>query len=264
MRRISALGIEINPTNLHEIASFIAENDRNRPAYICLPDTSVAASAYNDNKLFQVLQQALLVLPDGLPLVMVLRIKGFKNATTISGYWLIKELIKTNLSHYFYGATENTCRMLTERLKAEVPTCRIVGFNSPPFEDLQNIEENNAIREDIARINLLRPDIIWIGISSPKQDYLMYHHYRLLEHGIMIGVGGVFDYLAGTHKISPEWIKKAGFRWLFRLLQDPGRLWNKYYRSFAFVIKYMIAKFLHKTGIRTRYGMSSGYRSKTQ
>jgi N-acetylglucosaminyldiphosphoundecaprenol N-acetyl-beta-D-mannosaminyltransferase len=252
MNRVSVLGILITPTNLDKTVKFLKEYNFIQPAYICLPDTSVVARASKDEKLMQILDHSLLSLPDGEPLVMILKLRGYKDVSTISGYWLIKSMMKSNLTHFFYGATEATCKQLTENLLSESPGCRILGYKSPPFENLSNIENNNIIMEDIAAIKLLRPDIVWVGISSPKQDYLMFHYHRYLENSVMIGVGGVFDYLAGTHKISPEWIKKIGLRWLYRFLQDPGRLWKKYYDSFSFMIRYFLTNLLQKINVRKR------------
>ncbi|NJK85295.1 MAG: WecB/TagA/CpsF family glycosyltransferase [Bacteroidales bacterium] len=85
----------------------------------------------------------------------------------------------------------------------------------------------------------MNPDIVWIGISSPKQDCMMYHYHTFLQKGFVVGVGAVFDYISGKHKISPEWMKKLSLRWLYRLLQDPGRLWKKYL-MYNFIFMYYL------------------------
>jgi N-acetylglucosaminyldiphosphoundecaprenol N-acetyl-beta-D-mannosaminyltransferase len=240
--RVKILGVGICKTNLTETLDFLNEYDYSKTGYICLPDMSVITDAQKDAGLLKILNQSLLTLPDGKPIEILLKLKGQKKISTVSGYWMIKSLLKADLSHFFYGASEVTCQKLKNNIVAEYPSAKILGFKSPPFVSVENIQGNKIILNDIKTINFLKPDIIWIGISSPKQDYLMYNFFNYLDHGIMIGVGGVFDYIAGTHKISPEWIKKIGLRWLFRLLQNPKRLWRKYYNTFIILTKLFLKK----------------------
>ncbi len=92
---------------------------------------------------------------------------------------------------------------------------------------MEEIENNHQLENDILEINQLKPDIIWVGLNSPKQDYLMSAFSPLLEKSLMIGIGGVYDYLSGTMKISPEWVKKLSLRWVYRIVQNPRRLFKK-------------------------------------
>lgn len=246
MDKISLFSIKIQRTNLKETLNFIADYDFEQTGYICLPDMSVIADAQKDPRLKSILNNSLRSLPDGKPLEIIAKLKGYKEISTVSGYWLIKSLMDSSLQHYFYGATEETCSKLHESLIREFPSAHITGYKSPPFLGLQEIEGNSQIQSDILSINQLKPDIIWVGISSPKQDYLMHSFHKQLNHGIMIGVGGVFDYLAGTHKISPEWIKRIGMRWFYRLLQSPKRLWRKYFKTMIFILSYPFLRLFPK------------------
>jgi N-acetylglucosaminyldiphosphoundecaprenol N-acetyl-beta-D-mannosaminyltransferase len=237
MQRIDFLGTRITVINPQETLNFLREYNYSKVGYVCFPDTYVITQAYTDRLLQKILNDSLLTVPDGKPLEFWARINGFSKTRTISGYMLIRELLKSDLSHYFYGGNYETIEKLKTNLLLEYPKANILGFRSPPFIDLADITESKLILEDIAEISYLQPDLLWIGISSPKQDYIMHQHYQVLTHGVMMGVGGVFDYLSGTRKISPEWIKKIGFRWLFRLIQEPGRLGEKY---FSTIIKLML------------------------
>jgi N-acetylglucosaminyldiphosphoundecaprenol N-acetyl-beta-D-mannosaminyltransferase len=230
--RINIFGILISKINLREATLFLSQYNYANTNYICLPDLYVLTAAQKDKILAYILNHSLLTLPDGKSIEFIGRIKGEKNFTSVSGYWLVKELLKSNLKHYFYGGILKTNGILADKLKNEFPSSIIVGISSPPLVNLDQIESNSAILKDFEKINQLKPDIIWVGISSPKQDYLVYHYYKLLDHGILIAVGGVFDYLSGSKKISPEWVKTIGFRWLYRLAQEPKRLWRKYLFAF--------------------------------
>jgi len=219
------------------VDSLIKHDFKNGKGYICFPDTSVITKADKNVKLKKILNNSLFTLPDGKPLEFYAKFRRIKHFRTISGFWLIKDLLNTDLNHFFYGSSEYYLVEMIRKLKLEFPQANITGFRSPPLIDLCNVMNNRQIIEDINYINTFRPDIIWVGLSSPKQDYLMYEYYNKLERGVMVGVGGVFDYLAGKTKISPEWIKKIGFRWLYRFLQEPGRLWSKYlYSILQFVV----------------------------
>lgn len=230
--RFEVSGVKISDINLEKTIEYLKSYNFNNKGYICLPDLSVLTAAQKDTRLKEILNNSILTLPDGKPLELLGRIKGYKKVKTVSGYWLIKSLLDTEISHYFYGGTEETCKKLKDKLTELNPNSNIVGLSSPPFLNLEDIEGNPQMKQDIEEISKKDIDIIWIGISSPKQDYLMNYFHKELSHGIMIGVGGVFDYLAENKKISPEWVKKIGLRWLYRLAQEPKRLWKKYFLAF--------------------------------
>jgi N-acetylglucosaminyldiphosphoundecaprenol N-acetyl-beta-D-mannosaminyltransferase len=205
----------------------------------------VASLAFENEKLREILGTSLLTLPDGKPLEWVARIKGFKKVKTVSGYWLLVELLRSKKSHFFYGTNEKTLNKIRQRIDIEFPEANVLGYKSPPIlNNLNSIEKNKEISDDIKYINSLKPDLIWIGISSPKQDYLMGTYYSKLDQGLMMGIGGVFDYFAGIHKKGPEWLKKAGFRWLYRLAQNPRRLWKKYFFACRGLLRLILIGFV--------------------
>lgn len=226
--RFDFLGTHINATNLEETTSFLKTYDYTRAGYVSFPDSSVIATAHSNAQLKAILNNSLLTVPDGKPSELYAKLQGYKKVSTVSGYWLCRNLFRSDLTHYFLGSTEDKLKKIVAGIREEFPEAKILGYRSPAFHDVQFFQEGNILQQELDEINRLKPDLIWIGLGSPKQDFLMSHHVPKLRHGIMLGVGGVFDYLSGDVKKSPEWVKKAGLRWLWRLAKEPGRLGGKY------------------------------------
>ena len=168
-----------------------------------------------------------MTLPDGSPLVMYAKRQGIKNFGSVSGFWLVKNLLETDLSHYFYGSSDEELDKIKQNLSGEFPGAKLSGFKSPPWVKLEDIATNQQLKADFEEIKTLQPKIVWIGMNSPKQDYLMDTYSKMLPNTILIGIGGVYDYLSGTMKISPEWVKKLGLRWVYRVTQNPQRIFKK-------------------------------------
>lgn len=235
--RFDFLGIKISVINLEKAEQAIRSYPFSSPTYICFPDASVVAEANKDPQLKAMLNNAWLTMPDGKPSQLAANLQGYKEVSTVSGFYLCKRLLQSDLTHYFYGGTDELLDKLKTNLLHTYPNARIAGYKSPPFVDKKDIAQSAAIAKDIAEINALRPDLVWIGISSPKQDYLMSHYYQRLDKSLLVGVGGVFLYLADESLKSPEWMKKMGLRWAYRLVKEPKRLWPKYYATFKFLLR---------------------------
>lgn len=234
--RVNIFGTHVSLIKRTEAAEQIRLLIGNKTGYVCFPDTYVIVLATKDEKLQYILNNSLLTFPDGQPLALYSKFKGFKNITSVSGYWLIKELLNTNVSHFFYGSTIDNLKKVKENINKEFPNSNVLGFKSPPWLELKEIEDNNLILKDLELINQLKPNIIWIGLNSPKQDYFMHYYANKFENSILIGVGGVFDYLSGKLKISPEWIKKLSLRWVYRIIQNPERYFKRnMYSIFHFI-----------------------------
>lgn len=237
--KVKILNIGFNPTNYNELVSYL-KNKKNRIGYICFPDLYNIFRANENEKLYNIYEKSSLTMPDGIPSQFLLRRKGYKDAITISGYWLCCRLFKTNLSHYFYGTSPDNIRLMESNIKKEFPNANILGFKSPPFVNEDQINGNVLIKKELEEISNLNPDIIWIGIGSPKQDMLMHFHDLKKEGTVMIGVGAVFDYFAGTAYMGPEWLKKIGLRWLFHLIRDPKRYSKRIFYTFNKLIKLIL------------------------
>jgi N-acetylglucosaminyldiphosphoundecaprenol N-acetyl-beta-D-mannosaminyltransferase len=237
MKRFEFLGIQFSAVNMTDTLAFIEDYNFSEPGYISFPDSSVIAMASKEQKLQEILNHALLTLPDGKPSQMAARAKGFKNVSTVSGFWLCQELLKdSRFSHFFLGSTPDKLMLIKDKIERDFPEARIAGYASPDFFPVDQFRNGLILEKEMENINSLRPDLIWIGLSSPKQDYLMKFHAPLLKRGVMLGVGGVFDYLSGEVKKSPEWVKKIGLRWLWRLSHEPKRLGPKYFNTIKFFL----------------------------
>ena len=236
--RFNFLGVQVSVINPAVAIEKIKAYPFTSPAYICFPDASVVKEASTDPFLKDILNAAWLTMPDGKPSQLAGRLMGHRAVTTVSGFHLCKALLQTDLTHYFYGGSDEILPALQKNLHSQFPNARILGFKSPPFVSTKEISTHPQIAEDIAAINRLKPDLVWIGISSPKQDYLMHAFHQQLDKSLMMGVGGVFLYLSDESLKSPEWVKKAGLRWAYRLSKEPKRLWPKYYATGRFLVRH--------------------------
>lgn len=222
------LKTNINVTNMAETLQYLTGNlESLRGKYICVSNVHTTVMSYEDEAYRNIQNSAAMVLPDGKPLSVISRMRGFKEAQKVSGPDLMPEMFRLSeekgYSHYFYGSTEENLDKLKDALLVRYPRLKIVGMYSPPFRPLTEEEDENIIRQ----INSVSPDFIWIGLGAPKQEQWMHDHRDKLC-GIMLGVGAGFDFHAGTVKRAPVWMQKSGLEWLYRLTQDPKRLFKRY------------------------------------
>lgn len=225
------LGVNIAVTNMQDTVDLIVSQiDDLRGKFICLSNvhTTVMAEADEEYRIIQ--NSAFLALPDGSPLALVQRLRGYKEAEQVPGPDLMPALWKvtenTEISHYFYGSTPETIDALHAKIKEKYPLLKIAGMESPPFRPLS--EEEN--REVIQKINDSGASIVWVGLGAPKQERWMYEHQDRIN-ALMLGVGAGFDFHAGTVKRAPLWMRNHYLEWLYRLVQDPGRLWKRYVKT---------------------------------
>jgi N-acetylglucosaminyldiphosphoundecaprenol N-acetyl-beta-D-mannosaminyltransferase len=171
-----------------------------------------------------------MAIPDGGPLSSVGKKRGYKDMQRTTGPSYMGEILKVSVEkgyrHYFYGSTEETLEKLYQALEREYPGIEIAGMYSPPFRPMTE-EEDKVIVE---RINETKPDFIWIGLGAPKQERWMAAHQGKVV-GLMVGVGAGFDYFAGNISRAPGWMQKSNLEWLYRLMQDPKRLFNRYWHT---------------------------------
>ncbi len=237
IQETSILGVNIAVANIDEILKFLSENMKEVSGnYICVSNVHTTVLSYEDSDYKKVQNNALLRLPDGAPLSSVARKKGFNEAKRVTGPDLMQKIFESSDSsgyrHYFYGSTEKTLEKLRDKLQEKYPNINIVGMYSPPFRTLTEEEDNEIIKN----INNTEADIVWVGLGAPKQEIWMNNHKNKIK-GLMIGVGAGFDYHAGNIKRAPKWMQKCSLEWLYRLLQDPKRLFKRYFRTNTKFIK---------------------------
>lgn len=227
MKICNILGTNIAVTNMTETLQTIEQNiDGLRGKYICVSNVHTTVTAHEDASYQAVQNGAAMALPDGRPLSLYSKKHGFQEAERVTGPDLMGELFTRNngLRHYFYGGTEETIEALKKKLVERYPHLQIAGMVSPPFRALTEEEDVAAMQA----MNDSGADIIWIGLGAPKQERFMAEHEGR-TNGVMIGVGAGFDYYAGTIKRAPMWMQKMSLEWLYRLLQDPKRLFKRYF-----------------------------------
>jgi N-acetylglucosaminyldiphosphoundecaprenol N-acetyl-beta-D-mannosaminyltransferase len=182
--------------------------------------------ARRDPAFMQVLDAADLVVPDGMPLVWLGRWHGYKMRRRVYGPELLKTFcVNTGpiYRHYFYGGAPGVAETLARRLRRFYDV-RTVGTYSPPYRPLTS-EEKLAMEH---RIRAAAPDIVWVGLSTPKQERWMFEERARLGVPVLAGVGAAFDFLAGTARQAPDWMREHGLEWLFRVANEPRRLWRRY------------------------------------
>ena len=212
-----------------ETVAYIEEHiDELRGKYICVSNVHTTVTGYEEADYRNIQNTAALALPDGKPLSLYSKKHGFPEAERVTGPDLMGELFSRDngLRHYFYGGKEETIQVLSEKLPREYPSLQISGMVSPPFRPLTQEEDERELQ----KMNDAKADIIWIGLGAPKQERYMYEH-RGKVNGVMIGVGAGFDYYAGTIKRAPMWMQKLSLEWLYRLMQDPKRLFRRYFAT---------------------------------
>lgn len=223
------LGVNIAVTNMAQTVQYIENNlEELGGKYICVSNVHTTIMAHDNPAYRNVQNSAAIALPDGKPLSVVSRKRGYTEAERVTGPDLMGELFarENGLKHFFYGDKEETLQILQQKLKEKYPDIQIAGMISPPFRSLSQEEEKAYIQQ----INDSGADIIWIGLGAPKQENWMYEHQGMFQ-GVMIGVGAGFSYHAGLIKRAPEWMQKMSLEWFYRLMQDPVRLFKRYFTT---------------------------------
>lgn len=231
MDTCNIMGVDIMVTDMEKTLSLIdTKLEEWRGKYICVANVHTTVTAYDDKKYRNVQQGAVMALPDGGPLSAYSREHGYSEAQRVTGPDLMREVLKISAEkgwrHYFYGSTQKTLDQLAEKLQERYPGVQIAGMYSPPFREMTPQEDAECVR----RINEARPDFVWVGLGAPKQEIWMAAHEDRV-HALMIGVGAAFDYEAGNIKRAPMWMQKHSLEWLYRLLQDPRRLFKRYFTT---------------------------------
>lgn len=224
IEKCNILGTDIAVISVDEVVQYIIQHiEQLRGQYICVSNVHTTVMAYEDKSYQTIQNSAALALPDGKPLSVVSKINGYKNAQRVTGPDLMEVLFSKPVKHFFYGGKQEVLRDLEDNIRKRHPDIQIAGMYSPPFRNLTDEED----RKVIEKINNSRPDVVWVGLGAPKQEKWMYDHRKQID-ALMIGVGAGFDYHAGVIKRAPAWMQKASLEWLYRLHQDPKRLWKRY------------------------------------
>jgi N-acetylglucosaminyldiphosphoundecaprenol N-acetyl-beta-D-mannosaminyltransferase len=228
MASFDLLGVRVDAVDLHEAASTIEQwIERRERRYVCLANAHGIMECHRDPELRRIYNDAGLSVPDGMPLVWLSWTHGLRGAGRVYGPELVEEMCRRSESrgyrHYLYGGADGVAERLAARLRGRFPRAEIAGWRTPPFRDLTTEEEETVLRG----IEASGADLVWVGLGTGKQDRFLSRHHRRLP-GIAIGVGAAFDFLSGTKRQAPRWMRQSGLEWLFRLAAEPRRLWRRY------------------------------------
>ncbi len=274
--RYNVLGVGVSAVTLPQARELVlGARGRLKTGYICLGTAHGLTEAQRDHELRRIYNASWLTTPDGMPLVWLGRWetrrwtatsgrRGEGDAGANAAEARVPPMVErvygpdlmlavcaagraVGLRHYFFGGMPGVTAELRARLIARFPGLEVVGVFTPPFREL-NAAEFAALQADVARV---RPDVIWVGLSSPKQEKFMARYWRELDASVLIGVGAAFDFHSGRVRQAPRWIQRSGFEWLFRLCTEPRRLGPRYLKTNPLFALRVLAQ---KTGLR-RYSI---------
>jgi N-acetylglucosaminyldiphosphoundecaprenol N-acetyl-beta-D-mannosaminyltransferase len=229
MPEFRVLGVPVNAVQIPQVIAWMEQciRERGKARYVAVTGMHGVTESRQDPEFSTMLKEADLVVPDGMPLVWLGRLRGFSHlARRVYGPELMETFCRetgARYRHFFYGGAPGVADHLAQ-VEQERHGIRIAGTYCPPFRPLSEEED----REVIARIHQASPDVVWVGLSTPKQERWMYEHRDKLSVPLMLGVGAAFDLNTGRLKQAPEWMRERGLEWLFRLMAEPKRLWRRY------------------------------------
>jgi len=226
------LDVNIAPIDMETALALLNRAlEQHTKGFVCLAGAHGIMEAHRDPEIRAAFAASLLTAPDGTPTVWVGHWQGHTSMRQVTGPDLMLQVLGrpefAHRTHFLYGGKPGVAAELQRSLEQRIPGVRIVGTYTPPFRPLSYTEEKDLI----AIIAQLKPDIIWVGISTPKQELFMHRMSPRLETTLMFGVGAAFDFHTGRIKDCPQWVKRAGLQWLDRLLQNPRHLWKRYLRN---------------------------------
>lgn len=225
----NVLGVNYTISTISEAVFYVRHHlERLIGQYICFSNVHTTVMAHDRKDVLEAENSSAFTFADGAPVARALRHQEESDAVRMAGPDFMKEMLISSMdgktSHYFYGSSQETLDALKNNIEKTYPGTVVKGYYSPPFREL-TAEENRQI---IDMINEADADIIWIGLGAPRQEKWMFSHKNMFR-GVMVGVGAAFDFHAGTIKRAPKWMQMMSLEWLYRLMQDPARLFKRYF-----------------------------------
>ena len=225
---VSVLGTHISVTKYISATMEVGNwAQKGESRYVCAANVHMIMEAWDSPEFREIVNSADIVTPDGMPLVWILRLKGFRELQRVYGPTLMLHVLemsaRENFPVGFYGGSPETLKKLVERMQARYPGLNVVYSHSPPFRALNPDEDS----EVVSRIKMSGVRILFIGLGCPKQERWMAEHRGQIP-AVMLGVGAAFDFHAGIISQAPGWMQNVGLEWLYRFSQEPRRLWKRY------------------------------------
>jgi N-acetylglucosaminyldiphosphoundecaprenol N-acetyl-beta-D-mannosaminyltransferase len=228
--RFRVLGVRVDAVQISEVVQQIETWVQRRGAchFIAVTGMHGVMEAQHDAAFKAVLNSADMVVPDGMPLIWLGRLRGLRLPRRVYGPELMlsvcQRTVSSGVRHFFFGGAPGIPEKLAETLRSRFSGLEVVGTYSPPFRPVSPEEEKEVV--DV--INAAAPDVLWVGLSTPKQEKWMHVHRDHLRVPVLVGVGAAFDINSGMKLQAPAWMREHGMEWLFRLFQEPQRLWRRY------------------------------------
>jgi N-acetylglucosaminyldiphosphoundecaprenol N-acetyl-beta-D-mannosaminyltransferase len=227
--RVAVLGVHVSAVDpdlaLETITSWVEAGAR---SYVCVTGVHGVMESQRDAALTEVHNRSGLTVPDGMPLVWCCQRAGLTGTRRVYGpdlmLTVLERAAERGWSSYFYGGADGVPELLAESLAERFPGLRVAGAFSPPFRPLTEAEDADVVQ----RIQDSGADLVWVGLSTPKQERWMAAHRARLDAPVLLGVGAAFDFHTGRVRQAPSWMQRRGLEWLFRLLVEPRRLWRRY------------------------------------
>ena len=239
--RCSVLGVGVSAINLPMAVETIERwIERRQRQYVCVTGVHGVIESQRDEELKGIHNRAGMVTPDGMPLVWLNRIRGNGHVGRVYGPDLMlavcRRAVWRGYRMFLYGGGDGVGALLEQRLRERFPGLQVVGRCCPPFRALSAAEESQIVDQ----INASGADIVWVGLSTPKQERWMARNRDRLSAAVLIGVGAAFDFHAGLKRQAPRWMQRSGMEWLFRLICEPRRLAGRYLRNNPLFVAYLV------------------------
>jgi len=223
------LGVKVSAVDMKRALEFaVRQIDRGEPGYVCFAGVHGVMEAQRDPALLRIFNRAAMAAPDGMPMTWMGRLQGRRSMDRVFGPDFMLELCRISVErgyrNFLFGGKPGVAGLLGKNLQCRFPGLRIAGTFTPPFRPLTPDEADSLI----AQVRHAKPHILWVGLSTPKQERFMARFVGRLGVPLLAGVGAAFDFHTGSLRDSPHWMKRAGLQWLHRLAQEPRRLWKRY------------------------------------
>ena len=226
---LNILGVRIHPINIPIVILKINDLIQSgKKGYIILTTVHGIMESQRSLKVKAAYNHSFLTVPDGMPLIYIGKLFGHPKISRCYGPDLMLAVMDASVikgyTHFLYGGKEGISQELKHVMQSKFPEIKIVDTYTPPFGPLNENEKKYLIE----RVHHLKPNIIWVGLGAPKQEMFMHEYLPLLDTNLMIGVGAAFDFNTGQIKSAPSWLQKMALEWIYRLAQEPKRLWKRY------------------------------------
>jgi N-acetylglucosaminyldiphosphoundecaprenol N-acetyl-beta-D-mannosaminyltransferase len=213
------------------------------PSYVCFANVHMTIEAYLDKNFSSQVNTATLVLTDGMPLVIALKLLYGDKQDRIAGMDALPSLMKlaeTNqLKVFFFGSTSEQLSKIKKQAANDFPKLDVVGVFSPPFG--RSLDDSNYIDS----MNRSNANLVFVALGCPKQEKWMAMHFRKIN-AVLVGVGGAFSVYAGDSVRAPAWMRNYSLEWAYRLFQEPRRMWKRYLITNTLFIYFLIKQLIQK------------------